>query len=93
MNNQIYAIGGQDNGNYLSTVEVYEPFGNTWTTRTPMPTARDSLAVGVLNIQFYGAQFYAIGGRGNETINGILGTTEQLNPSFFSPKLYLLYKN
>ncbi|HVD61918.1 MAG TPA: invasin domain 3-containing protein [Gemmatimonadaceae bacterium] len=41
----------------LGVVEAYDPATNTWTTKSPMPTPRSMLAVGVLN-----GIIYAIGG-------------------------------
>jgi N-acetylneuraminic acid mutarotase len=42
----------------LSTVEEYDPATNTWRARSPMPTARNHAAVGVVN-----NKIYVIGGR------------------------------
>ncbi len=42
----------------LGTVEAYDPATNTWRTRSPMPTARNHLAVATVN-----GKIYAIGGR------------------------------
>jgi len=62
VNNKIYAIGGLNSGNYLTTVEEYNPATNTWTNCgtpapgnacTPMPTARSYLAYGVVNNKIY----------------------------------------
>jgi N-acetylneuraminic acid mutarotase len=59
VNNRIYAIGGNINsGNTsLATVEEYNPATNTWTNCgsacTSMPTARGSLAVGVVSNKIY----------------------------------------
>jgi PKD repeat protein len=59
VNNRIYAIGGNINsGNTsLATVEEYDPATNTWancgSTCLSMPTARGSLAVGVVSNKIY----------------------------------------
>jgi N-acetylneuraminic acid mutarotase len=42
---------------FLNTVEAYDPSTNSWTTKAPMPTARTSLAVGVVS-----GILYAVGG-------------------------------
>lgn len=42
----------------LDTNEAYDPATNTWETRSPMPTARNHAAAGVVN-----GQVYVIGGR------------------------------
>ncbi len=42
----------------LSTNEVYDPASNRWTSRNPMPTARNHAAVGLV-----GGKIYVIGGR------------------------------
>jgi N-acetylneuraminic acid mutarotase len=41
----------------LSTVEEYDPETNTWTTKSPMPTARQAFSASVVN-----GKIYAIGG-------------------------------
>ena len=62
VNGIIYAIGG-DNAiaasasanvfNPLTTVEAYDPIGNTWTTKAPMPTARERFAIAAVNGVIY----------------------------------------
>ena len=62
VNGIIYAIGG-DNAiaasasanvfNPLTTVEAYDPIGNTWTTKAPMPTAREQFAIAAVNGVIY----------------------------------------
>jgi N-acetylneuraminic acid mutarotase len=42
----------------LGTVQEYDPATNTWRERSPMPTARNHMAVGVVN-----GKIYVIGGR------------------------------
>jgi N-acetylneuraminic acid mutarotase len=81
VNGILYAVGGDtviiQNGNpvviYLGTVEAYDPSTNTWTTKTPMPTARSGLAVGVVN-----GILYAIGGTKDGVNN--LTTVEAYDP-------------
>src|SRR5207302_9205483 len=53
-----YAYGGFDGTNFLDTVEVYVPFGNTWSTVAPMTTARSGLAGAATSI----GNVYAFGG-------------------------------
>lgn len=78
LNGKIYAIGGGDTewpyrGMPLSTVEVYDPSSNSWTTGAPMPTPRGTRNLAVVN-----GKIYAIGGW-----NGVssLATVEEYNPS------------
>lgn len=58
----IYAIGGLNydvnttNG-WLATNEAYDPVANSWTTKAPMPTARQGLSAAAV-----GDVIYAIGG-------------------------------
>ncbi len=72
VNGKIYVLGGA--GNFpgskdtsihfarphraVGTNEVYDPATNTWETRSPMPTARNHAAIGVVN-----NKIYVIGGR------------------------------
>jgi N-acetylneuraminic acid mutarotase len=72
VNNKIYVIGGASTHpgssepavhparphRALSTVEEYDPATNTWRGRSPMPTARNHAAVGVVS-----GKIYVIGGR------------------------------
>ncbi len=72
VNGKIYAIGGASThpGSKETAVhparphrsvdvnEVYDPATNTWATRSPMPTARNHAAIGVVN-----NKIYIIGGR------------------------------
>lgn len=72
VNGKIYVIGGattnegaKETGIHparphrvVGTNEVYDPATNTWETRSPMPTARNHVAVGVVN-----GKIYVIGGR------------------------------
>jgi len=47
----------------LSTVEVYDPAANTWSTKAPMPTPRYLHAAAVVN-----GVLYAIGGHNNASV-------------------------
>jgi|GEM_PF-1504607 len=62
---KIYAIGGQNNWstgkNSLSSVEVFDPDTNTWTTLASMSTTRHWFQTEVID-----GKIYAIGGRSNE---------------------------
>src|SRR2546421_10187154 len=49
----------------VATVEEYDPPSNTWRARSPMPTARNHAAVGVVN-----GKIYVIGGRPRGAVVG-----------------------
>src|SRR6266498_657763 len=70
-NGMIYAVGGtivENRGDRLTgTVEAYDPMTNTWTSKAPMPTPRQSLGVAQVN-----GVLYAIGGSGE--IGNVEGT-------------------
>ena len=61
VNGLIYAVGGatesgfNSTGTFLSTVEVYDPATDTWTTITSMPTPRSFFGCGVINGRLYAA--------------------------------------
>ncbi|WP_128895707.1 Kelch repeat-containing protein [Longirhabdus pacifica] len=62
VNNKIYVIGGHipDDGvglDAVSTVEMYDPSTNTWTTKASMSTVRTYFSTAVVN-----DKIYAIGG-------------------------------
>jgi N-acetylneuraminic acid mutarotase len=63
VNGKIYAIGGETAGGGCTSpvssqkVEVYDPTTNSWTTKAPMPTGRESLSLSAVN-----GKIYAIGG-------------------------------
>ena len=59
INGTLYAVEGVDSThNVVSTNEAYDPKTDTWTERSPMPTARHHLASLVVD-----GKLYAIGGR------------------------------
>jgi Kelch motif len=53
---RIYAIGGHC-GAYLASVDAYDPETNIWTSKAPMLTQREGLAVGAVR-----GVLYAVGG-------------------------------
>jgi len=72
VSNKLYILGGTSASYpYLSLIQEYDPVGNTWTTKTAMPTARSGLACGVVN-----NKIYAIGG----TNGSSLSTVEEYDP-------------
>ena len=75
---KIYAIGGVTSKggirSFFSTVEVYDPGANSWSTAASMPTPRYDLAAAT-DAQ---GNIYAIGG---VTPNGTASTVEKYNPA------------
>jgi hypothetical protein len=62
VNGLLYVVGGSsesrtDLATYFATVEAFDPTTNTWAAKAPMPTAREHLAVAVVN-----GVLYAMGG-------------------------------
>jgi len=55
----------------VANVEEYDPATNTWRARSPMPTARNHAAVGVV-----GGKIYVIGGRLGAAFVGISSPTD-----------------
>jgi N-acetylneuraminic acid mutarotase len=55
----------------LPTVEEYDPSANAWRARSPMPTARNHAAVGVV-----GGKIYVIGGRMGAAFMGVASNTD-----------------
>ena len=54
--------------------EEYDPSTDTWTPRSPMPTARWNVGVGVLH-----DRIHAIGGA--NVTSGVLGTNQEYDPA------------
>jgi N-acetylneuraminic acid mutarotase len=85
VNGKIYVIGGASmhHGSSepavlptrphrsLPTVEEYDPATNTWRARSPMPTARNHAAVGVVH-----GKIYVIGGRLGAAFIGVASNTD-----------------
>jgi kelch-like protein 18 len=73
VNNILYAIGGGNPSGTLSVVEAYDPTSNSWTTKSPLPTATSSIYPTVEN-----GIIYITGGSNS---NGRLTTLLSYNPA------------
>jgi N-acetylneuraminic acid mutarotase len=73
-NGKIYAIGGDDGSNLLSSVEEYDPSADTWSSVASLPTARSRLGAAEV-----GGLVYSIGGR--EAGGGSTASVDQYDPS------------
>jgi N-acetylneuraminic acid mutarotase len=70
---RLFAIGGRaDTGEFLRTVERYDPRRDTWQTVAPMHTGRGNPAVAVA-----GGRIFVVGGASPD---GALRTTEVYDP-------------
>jgi N-acetylneuraminic acid mutarotase len=80
MEGKLYAVGGSNPAGLhqyvtLSALEAYDPATDTWTTRAPMPTARQVLVAAAT-----GGKLYAIGGFSYQT-GHFESTTESYDPA------------
>src|SRR5438552_15893735 len=69
---------GSPRDNLLGTVESYDQTSNVWAAKAPMPTARNSFAIGVVN-----GILYAVGGggSGSNVADAWLSRVEAYDPS------------
>ncbi|HWC74581.1 MAG TPA: kelch repeat-containing protein, partial [Gemmatimonadales bacterium] len=69
LNGKLYVIGGYNNHGLgvLSTVEVYDPATDTWTTDTPLPSGRYGATAAAINGKIYVA--------GGSDANGTMAAT------------------
>ena len=76
VNGKIYAIGGGQSpyGNYLTTVEVYDPTTDTWTKKADIPTARAFAGASVVN-----GKIYIVGGSPGQQM--MVSTVEAYDPA------------
>ena len=58
INGILYAVGGVDKSEALTSTLAYDRRTNTWTEKAPMPTAREHLTSATIN-----GKLYVIGGR------------------------------
>jgi len=73
VNSKIYAIGGSQPQS--KAVEEYDPATDTWTTKSPIPTARWGLTTGTVN-----GKIYAIGGGNVYPPTKCYRTVEEYDP-------------
>jgi len=77
---KLYVVGGCINGDcrigLTDKLEVYDPVTDTWSTKAPIPTARFSMAVGVIN-----GKLYVVGGSQQCPPCTTLATLEVYDPS------------
>lgn len=67
--NKVYAIGGYDgNGNFLNTLEVYDPSTNNWSTKSPITLGRNAMGFTFLPSN---GKFYVAGGYNNGYLNDL----------------------
>ena len=93
---KLYVIGGRErlaNGTTIngtkSSGEVYDPNTNTWSSITPMPTGRRTMAVGTI-----GQKIQMIGGEYNAgDIDNIFRQNEEYDPVFDSWTTYPIAPN
>ncbi len=81
INNVLYAVGSVSiplydwDAQHFDSNEAYDPSTNTWSIRAGLPTARNCVAVGVVN-----NILYAVGGRGT-TSPAAMNVVEAYDPS------------
>jgi N-acetylneuraminic acid mutarotase len=56
-------------------VDEYDPVGDSWTPRQPMPTARGGMAAGVVD-----GKVIVVGGEGNTNQSGVFPQAEMYDP-------------
>ncbi len=79
---KMYVIGGWDGYSELASVEVYDPWSNTWASETPMSTARYKAAFAMV-----GYKVYVMGGnRGGVSTNWLTATEELALPEPAQPE-------
>lgn len=80
LDGRLYVFGGgtresDGSGVGLTSVEMYDPASGSWTPRAPMPTARQTMAVGTLN-----GRAQLIGGETSTSPRSVLAVNEEYDP-------------
>ncbi|MFZ7138956.1 MAG: Kelch repeat-containing protein, partial [archaeon] len=78
---RIYVIGGKQDLDAVNLNQIYDPETDTWSTGTPMPTARYGLGVAIVN-----DVLYALGGKEGWIGSPISVANEQYIPSGYIPE-------
>ena len=81
VNNLIYAMGGWDGKERLTTVEIYDPSNNTWKKGTDMPIPREQFATAVVNGKIYLFLGNSVVKRRGKVILKTLNTVEVYDPA------------
>ena len=71
----IYVMGGQSGSSYYSTIEIYDPANDAWTTATPLPEANRSFACGIAGDIIYVTGGYSGSGYRTATRIGVIDPT------------------
>ncbi|HET9400410.1 MAG TPA: kelch repeat-containing protein [Candidatus Acidoferrales bacterium] len=75
LDGKVYVAGGQIGVTMLSVLFAYDPATDTWTAKSPMPTARGGAAAVAAN-----GLLYVIGGCTDAGCGGFVGTVEVYDP-------------
>merc|ERR1712126_202677 len=73
LHGKIFAVGGNDSGHYLSSVESYDPETNVWSPEADLPVSRGETGLGEVD-----EILYSVGD------NGIFSYTNAANTSTWS---------
>ena len=71
----IYVMGGQSASSYYSTIEIYDPANDAWTTATSLPEANRSFACGIAGDIIYVTGGYSGSGYLTATHIGVIDPT------------------
>jgi N-acetylneuraminic acid mutarotase len=74
LNNKIYIISGFENGHNTTTVEVYDPAANKWSSASPLPQPLNHTAAAAS----YNGKLCVVGGGGYRDRNILSNKTVHL---------------